>query len=669
MSGRKRVFLLISIMAVCSLMVAGIAISMLYQAAVNEERERLLETVQSQARLIESVARFDATHNKATIPGGARAATLHQIVEAHQSYEQSGRTMEFTLAERKNDSISFLLRHRHGGLEKQLDTIEFDSHLAEPMRQALLGRSGTIVGVDYRGELVLAAHEPVSELNSGIVAKIDLSELRAPFIRAGGIAGFFAIIAVIAGATLFFRISNPMVKQLEKNNVDLSEANDNLKKEIAERKRAEGRLQKTFNQLELRVKERTADLSESNALLRQEIDVRRQAEQQLRYNETMLQKVFDGILDPLILIDKDMQIKIMNRACVDYYGVADLEGAIGKICYQVLECRPDTREECRVPKAISNGKNITFERNKPTDPNRFEKIVIYTVEEEEDGSKIGSVIVRISDITERKLFERQLIQKEKMASLGVLVSSIAHEINNPNNFVSFNIPILKDYIEEMIPIVDEYAALRRDFEICNLTYSEFRQDIFKLIVNIENGSERISSFVSNLRNFSQTKYKKVQIWVELKEVIESVLSICHSKIKRAVKSFIKNIPQDLPKVYTEPYALEQILLNFLVNAAQASDKHDSWVKLDVTVNDARREHITIEVSDNGCGIDSDAQLKIFDPFFTTKSQIEGTGLGLYVCHTLAERLNGHIDVESEPGKGSVFRLILPVGEMKGVVNI
>ena len=668
MSGRKRVFLLISIMAICSLMVAGIAIGMLYQAAINEEKERLLETVQSQARLIESVARFDATHNKTTISGGARAATLHQIVEAHQSYEQSGRTMEFTLAERKNDSISFLLRHRHGGLEKQLDTIGFDSHLAEPMRQALLGRSGTIVGVDYRGELVLAAHEPVSELNSGIVAKIDLSEIRAPFMRAGGIAGFFAILAVIAGATLFFRISNPMVKQIEKNNVDLSTANKNLKIEITERKRAEDRLQKTFNELELRVKERTADLSKSNILLRQEIDVRRHAERQLKYNETMLQKVFDGILDPLILIDKDMQIKIMNKACADYYDVADLEGAIGKICYHVLDCLPETREECQVPTAISNGKNITFERNKPTDPNRFEKIVIYTVEEE-DGSKIGSVIVRISDITERKLFERQLIQKEKMASLGVLVSSIAHEINNPNNFVSFNIPILRDYIEEMIPIIDKYAAERQDFEMCNLTYPEFRQDIFKLIVNIENGSGRISTFVSNLRSFSQNKYKKDLIWVELKEVIESVLSICHSKIKRAVKSFVNNIPENLPKVYTEPYTLEQILLNFLVNAAQAADKHDSWIKLNVTVNDEKREHITIEVSDNGCGIDTETQLKIFDPFFTTKSQFEGTGLGLYVCHTLAERLNGHIDVASEPGKGSVFRLILPVGKLKDVVNI
>ena len=639
MNERKRVLLLVSIMALSTLIVAGITIGTLYHAAINEEKERLLETVQSQARLIEAVARFDANYNKSAVPGGARAATLHQIVEAHQNYEQSGRTMEFTLAERKDNSINFLLRHRHGGLEKPSGTVGFDSHLAEPMRQAL-------------------AHEPVAELNSGIVAKIDLAEIRAPFMKAGGIAVFFAVMAVIVGATLFFRISNPMIKKIERHNVDLSTANENLKKEIIERKRAEDRLQKTHNELEMRVKERTADLSKSNTQLRQEIDVRKQAEEQLRYNETMLQKVFDGILDPLILIGKDMQIKIMNRASAEYFKIADREGAVGKICYRELKCRPETCEECQVPLAVSNGHNITVERNKPTDPDRYEKIVIYPIEE--DGGSIGSVIVRISDITQRKLFERQLIQKEKMASLGVLVSSIAHEINNPNNFVSFNIPILRDYIEEMIPIIDEYAVGHPEFELCNLTYPEFRQDIFKLIVNIENGSGRISTFVSNLRKFSQTKYQKPLIWVELNDVIESVHSICHSKIKSSVKSFVKNIPENLPKIYTEPYALEQILLNLLINAAQASDKKDSWIKLNITVDNGEQEHLGIEVSDNGCGIDKETQLKIFDPFFTTKSQTEGTGLGLYVCHTLVERLKGRIEVESEPGQGSVFKLMLPL---------
>jgi signal transduction histidine kinase len=382
------------------------------------------------------------------------------------------------------------------------------------------------------------------------------------------------------------------------------------------------------------------------------------AEERLKQNKAMLQAIFDGILDPLILVGKNMKTKMLNRAAADYYGITDPQEAIGKLCYQVFMGRSEPCEGCEAPSVSANGQYISYERKGLMDSDRFESVVIYPLKE--TGGISGDVIVRISDITERRLFERQLIQKEKLSSLGVLVSSIAHEINNPNNFVSFNIPILREYIEEMMPIIDDYAVENPQFELCNLTYPEFRQDIFKLIVNIENGSGRISTFVSSLRKYAQNEYKEPLIWVELKDVIESVYSICHRKLKRSVKLFIKNIPENLPKIYTEPYALEQILMNLLINATQAADKHDSWIKLNATVENGEREHIIIVVSDNGCGIDKETQLKIFDPFFTTKSQVEGTGLGLYVCYTLVERLKGRIEVESEPGKGSKFRLILPL---------
>jgi len=143
-------------------------------------------------------------------------------------------------------------------------------------------------------------------------------------------------------------------------------------------------------------------------------------------------------------------------------------------------------------------------------------------------------------------------------------------------------------------------------------------------------------------------------------VIERVLSICHNKIKSSTKSFVKNVPEDLPAICTEPYGLEQILLNFLINATQAVHKEDSCIKLIVSVVDGRQDQLCIEVSDNGCGMDEATQLKIFDPFFTTKSHMDGTGLGLYICHSMAERLNGRIELESEPGTGSTFKLILPI---------
>ena len=105
--------------------------------------------------------------------------------------------------------------------------------------------------------------------------------------------------------------------------------------------------------------------------------------------------------------------------------------------------------------------------------------------------------------------------------------------------------------------------------------------------------------------------------------------------------------------------LKQILLNLLLNAAQAADKENSSLELKAISGDTWREHTIIEISDNGCGMDEATRQKIFDPFFTTKSATKGTGLGLYICYNLLESMGGHIEVESEPGKGSTFRITVP----------
>jgi PAS domain S-box-containing protein len=215
MSERKRVFLLILIMVVVSMIVTWVTITMLYRAALNEEKARLVETAQSQARLIEAVARFDSDHQKKWHPhlGTSEQATLSQIIDAHKHYMGFGKTGEFTLSKKEGNNIVFLLSHRHYDLDKP-KPISFDSKLAEPMRLALSGKSGTVIGLDYRGETVLAAHEPVGELNLGIVAKIDLSEIRSPFVRAGLISALIAALAILLGAWLFIKVTNPMIRGL-----------------------------------------------------------------------------------------------------------------------------------------------------------------------------------------------------------------------------------------------------------------------------------------------------------------------------------------------------------------------------------------------------------------------------------------------------------------------
>ncbi len=216
MSDRKRLLLLVSIMVTVSLVVATLTIYLLYDAAFSEERARLLETARSQARLMEAIARFDAVYSREDYPGGWQAATLSQIIDAHKNYMGFGETGEFTLARREGDQIVFVLSHRHYDT-KIPEPIPIHGKWAEPMRLALSGKSGTIVGLDYRGERVLAAYEPVTMLQLGIVAKIDLTEVRAPFIRAGLVTGVVTIFVVAIGALLFIRVSNPIIHRLEES--------------------------------------------------------------------------------------------------------------------------------------------------------------------------------------------------------------------------------------------------------------------------------------------------------------------------------------------------------------------------------------------------------------------------------------------------------------------
>ena len=264
--------------------------------------------------------------------------------------------------------------------------------------------------------------------------------------------------------------------------------------------------------------------------------------------------------------------------------------------------------------------------------------------------------------TKVKTINKKAVRRKKLPPLDLLVSTVAHEIKNLNNCVTFNTPILREYLKKLIPIIDDYAGNHQDLELFGMTYPEFRNDIFNLVNNLEHASSRINDIMTDMGEFVRNGYKGEQGWVDLNQVVEKGIAVCRSQISKRVKSFDVNISENLPQVYINPNALEQILVNFLINAAQAADKKDSWVKLSVKQEKGIwRDHFIIEVSDNGCGMDIATRKKIFNPFFTTKAPGEGTGLGLFVTDSLVEVLGACIEVESNPGKGSTFRVILHKG--------
>ena len=436
---------------------------------------------------------------------------------------------------------------------------------------------------------------------------------------------------------------------------------------FSKQSKSEESMRLLYNELEQRVEDRTKKLSEANDLLNSEIAERVHAEYRLKNNQKMLTAVFDGIKDPLLLVNNDFQIETMNKPALAYYGVKDAQIVYGKKCHEIVSGDLDPCQGCEIPSASYSDQPTFVERQGIFDPRKTEKVVTYPILG--GNGQIDKILIRISDITERKRFESHLVQNEKMAALGILVSSVAHEINNPNSFISFNIPILRDYINELMPIIDVYADEHPGFAVCNMQYAEFRKDVFKLLDNVEHGSIRINDFVSNLKNFSRLQDKVNEEWTDLQSVIANALSITRVQLMQDVKSFIKNIPDNLPQIWSDPKALEQILINLLLNAAQSSNNEDLTIVLRVEVNNSWSDHTILEVRDNGCGMEDAAIKKIFDPFYTTKPQAKGTGLGLYVCRGLVERLNGRFEVESMPGKGSTFRVVLPDKDRRSKIRL
>jgi signal transduction histidine kinase len=213
--------------------------------------------------------------------------------------------------------------------------------------------------------------------------------------------------------------------------------------------------------------------------------------------------------------------------------------------------------------------------------------------------------------------------------------------------------------------MDRFAGDQSSMEWFGMSYPEFRKDLFRLIENMKNGSDRITSIVNDLRQFTRKKDSVEIRPVEIKDVITRIVNICHGKIKNMVRTFEINVPAVLPHIPTDPDILEQVIMNFLINAAQAADKEDSWIRLEVKKGDSPQNPLIIEVTDNGKGMDEETMRNVFDPFFTTKLPGEGTGLGLYISHNLVQSIGGRIEVESQPGKGSILRILLPAAEDQG----
>jgi PAS domain S-box-containing protein len=304
-----------------------------------------------------------------------------------------------------------------------------------------------------------------------------------------------------------------------------------------------------------------------------------------------------------------------------------------------------------------------------------------------DGEKyIWSIV---EDITERKRLESekskrieelkalnarlaeaqtQLLLAEKLAAVGQLAAGIAHEINNPVGFINSNLGTLKKYMSDLIQLIDayrlvadvcppEHPALLRVNQLCDeIDINFIREDALPLLDESSVGLERVKHIVADLRDFSRVGETQWQP-ADVHKCLDSTLNIISSKITTRT-SIVKEYGV-LPEIMCMPYQLNQVFMNLLLNAAHAIKEQGT-----ITLRTGREaKAVWIEVEDNGMGISAENLKRIFEPFFTTKAVGAGTGLGLSVAYGIVQKHQGRIEVRSEPGKGTVFRVTLPINPM------
>ena len=356
----------------------------------------------------------------------------------------------------------------------------------------------------------------------------------------------------------------------------------------------------------------------------------------LRSKGNELQAVFDSISDGVIVYDNSGRVQHRNHVCPSYFPQETLPGCS---CQELFHPETDSAPaKCPVERALTGERvEISIASLSASGIPRYFDVTATSIED--SRGEQNRVLVFLRDVTEKRLQELQLMQAEKLSSIGILASGVAQEINNPLSSVA-------GYAE---------ALLRRFKEEQSLAIDPRLADFEKYLQVIVRESYRCKGIIDSLLSFSRKSDGSVSN-ININDILTEVLELVRFKARFEKIEVKTDLQQDLPDVLGDPAGLRQVCMNLLMNAHQAISGPGI---VEITTKATSQSIVMFQIRDSGCGIPKDAIEQIWDPFFTTKNVGQGLGLGLAVSYNIIKRLGGDIDVESQVGKGSKFSVRMP----------
>ena len=464
----------------------------------------------------------------------------------------------------------------------------------------------------------------------------------------------------------------------------------------------EKELRQAHSEMEKRVQERTAELASANDSLQREIAERKQMEQALQHERDKIQKYLDVAGVMLIVIDNVQKLRLINKRGCDILECKERDAIDENWCDNFVpeQVRDDVRT---VISGLLKGQVEQFEyyENSVLTRGGAERIIAWhnTVLYNERGD-VEAILSSGEDITDRKQVEEaarlaynklqnahkelkemqsQVVQSEKLASIGQLAAGVAHEMNTPVGFVASNFQTLESYIGKFKSLLEMYGDVfdhlktLKKTEILDraIAISKFckdmkidfiLKDIKELFSDSKEGLDRVTSIIQNLKDFSRVDRTEDFGEYCLNTGIETTLVVARNELKYDAN--VKTEFSEIPPICCNSGQINQVFLNILLNAAQAIRAQEREGMGNITIQTyATEDEVVCEISDDGPGIAPDKLSKIFDPFFTTKPTGKGTGLGLSVsCDIIVNKHGGKLLVDSTVGKGAKFTIKLPINK-------